>query len=159
VQNLPALISTKENKRGVAVIDINWTMWVQLVNFFLLLGILHVLLYRPLLRVLDRRKMDLEGSRSRVTELDAQISEKMTAYQAQLHEAKVRGSQEKSVLRQQAAREEAQLLSGAHQQASERLQAMKTAVATDAETARQGLRRETDALAGQIASKILGRGV
>jgi F-type H+-transporting ATPase subunit b len=141
------------------VIEINWTMWVQLVNFFLLLGVLHVLLYRPLLRVLDRRKEALEGSRNRVTELDAQISEKMTAYQVRLHEAKLRGSQEKTVLRQQAAREEAQLLAGAHQQASERLQAMKTAVATDAEAARQGLRRETEALAGQIASKILGRGV
>jgi F-type H+-transporting ATPase subunit b len=141
------------------VIEINWTVWVQLVNFFLLLGVLHVLLYRPLLQVLDRRKAALEGSRSRVAELDSQINEKMAAYQAQLHEAKVRGSQEKSALRQQAAGEEAKLLAGAHQQASERLQALKTSVAAEAEAARQALHRETEALAGQIASKILGRGV
>jgi F-type H+-transporting ATPase subunit b len=141
------------------VIEINWTIWIQLVNFFLLLGVLHVLLYRPLLRVLDRRKEALDGSRQRVAELDAQISEKMAAYQAQLHEAKVRGGQEKSVLRQQAAREEAQLLAGAHQQAAERLQALKSSVASEADSARQALRKETEALAGQIAGKVLGRGI
>jgi F-type H+-transporting ATPase subunit b len=141
------------------VIEINWTMWVQLVNFFLLLGVLHVLLYRPLLRVMNSRKETIEGSRQRVAKLDAQISEKMAAYQAQLHEAKLRGSQEKSVLRQQAAREEAQLLAGAQQQAAERLQALKSSVASEADAARQALRTGTEALAGQIASKVLGRGV
>jgi F-type H+-transporting ATPase subunit b len=141
------------------VIEINWTIWVQLVNFFLLLGVLHVLLYRPLLRVLDRRKEALEGSRGRIAELEAQISQKMAAYQAQLHEAKLRGGQEKTALRQQAAREEAQLLANAHQQAAERLQILKSSVASEADAARQALRKGTEALAGQIASKVLGRGV
>jgi F-type H+-transporting ATPase subunit b len=141
------------------VIEINWTIWVQLVNFFLLLGVLHVLLYRPLLQVLDRRKEALEGSRGRIAELEAQISEKMAAYQAQLHEAKLRGGQEKTALRQQAAREEAQLLANAHQQAAERLQVLKSSVASEADAARQALRKGTEALAGQIASKVLGRGV
>jgi F-type H+-transporting ATPase subunit b len=141
------------------VIEINWTIWVQLVNFFLLLGVLHVLLYRPLLRVLDRRKAAIEGSRQRVAELDSQINEKMAAYQAQLHEAKLRGGQERSVLRQQAAREEAQLLASAQQQAAERLQVLKSSVASEADAARQVLRKQTETLAGQIASKVLGRGV
>jgi F-type H+-transporting ATPase subunit b len=141
------------------VIEINWTIWVQLINFFLLLGVLHVLLYRPLLKVLDSRKETIEGSRRRVAELDAQISEKMAAYQAQLHEAKLRGNQEKSTLRQQAAREETQVLTIAQREASERLQVLKSSVASEADAARQGLRNQVETLAGQIASKVLGRGV
>ena len=64
---------------------------------------------------------------------------------------------ERLALRQAALAEEARLLGAANEKSSLRLQSLKEQVAIEAETARQGLRAETEALARQVAGKVLGR--
>ena len=53
--------------------------------------------------------------------------------------------------------EETRLISAANEKATQRLQSLKEQVAGEAETARQGLRAQTEALARQVAGKVLGR--
>jgi F-type H+-transporting ATPase subunit b len=81
----------------------------------------------------------------------------MSRYQEQLQQAKLKGSDEKAALRAAAARDEAELLAGAHQGASEQLQTIKNRVQVEAEAARRSLKGETEALAAHVATKVLGR--
>lgn len=139
------------------MIKLDWTLILQFVNFIVLMFVLNLLLYRPLQRILAKRRETIEGDEARARDLAAQIDEKMARYQQQLQEAKSQGAQEKAQLRQAAAKEEAQILGAAQGEASELLQQIKSQVNAEAETARKTLKNETDALAGQVAAKVLGR--
>jgi F-type H+-transporting ATPase subunit b len=139
------------------VIKLNWTLWLQFANFFVLIAILNFLLYRPLRKVLAERRETVEGSYRKAKELEEQINEKMARYQEKLQEAKLKGNQEKASLRAAAQEDEGQILSQAHDTASKNLKAIKNQVVAEAEKARGSLREESRALALGVASKVLGR--
>lgn len=139
------------------MIEVNWTIWLQFANFFILMLVLNVLLYRPLRDVMNRRRESVEAGHQRAKDLEGQINEKMERYQQQLQEAKLKGSQEKALLRQSAAKEEAGILAEAHERASDHLQTIKNRVAAEAAEAGEALRGEAQSLASHVASKVLGR--
>jgi len=135
----------------------DWTIILQFVNFVVLMAVLNVILYRPMRNMLKQRKETIDGSHARANELEVQINEKMARYEAKLQDAKLQGNQEKNQLRQTAAAEEAKILGQARDEASVRLQAVKEKVAGEAATAGAKLKSDAEALAGDIATKILGR--
>jgi len=139
------------------VISLDITLVIQFVNFIILMVILNMVLYRPLRRMLEQRKETIEGNRRAADDLEASIEEKMTRYQQQLQEARLKGNQERAALRQAALEEESKTLGEAHEQASAKLQAIREKVAGEAAVAREALKKETEALAAEIAGKILGR--
>ena len=141
------------------MIEINWTIWLQFANFFVLMLVLNVLLYRPIRAVMARRRETVEGSHRRAKDLENQINEKMERYQGQLQEARLKGAQEKAVLRQDAATEESLMLSKARESAGSHVQTIKNKVAAEAAEASKHLRSEAANLASHVASKVLGRGL
>jgi F-type H+-transporting ATPase subunit b len=141
------------------VIKLDWTLLLQFANFMILLVALNVLLFKPLRAAMAARKDTIDGDLAKARSLDEQVQSQVAEYDAKLQEARQRGSQERTVLRQAAVAEEARLLGAANEAASRRLQELKGQVAGEAATARQLLRGETEALARQIAGKVLGRSV
>ena len=141
------------------MIELNWTLFLQFANFMILLVLLNVLLFKPLRAALAARKATVDGDLARSRSLDEQVQIQVAEYEAKLQEARQRGSRERMALRQAAQSEEARLLGAANEAAAQRLQTLKEQVAGEAEAARQGLRSETEALARQIAGKVLGRNV
>jgi len=139
------------------VISVDWTLGLQFLNFIILLLILNKLLYKPLSKIMAQRREKIEGSYARAKELETGIDEKMRLYQQQLNDAKIFANEERSQLRKGAIEVEAALLSEAHKKATARLQMIKAQVASEAEDARKILQSEARSLAGQIATKILGR--
>jgi F-type H+-transporting ATPase subunit b len=141
------------------VIKLDWTLLLQFANFMILLIVLNVLLFKPLRAVLAARKTTIDGDLARARATEVQIQTQVAEYEAKLQEARQRGGQERTALRQAAVAEEARLLGAANEAASRRLQELKEQVADEAATARQALRGETEVLARQIAGKVLGRSV
>ena len=139
------------------MIKLDWTLLLQFANFMVLLLVLNALLYKPLRAVLAARKATIDGDLAKARALDEEIQAQVAEYEAKLQEARQRGSQERMALRQAALAEEAKMLGAANEKASQRLQSLKEQVAGEAETARQTLRCETEALARQVAGKVLGR--
>ncbi|MCD6581310.1 MAG: ATP synthase F0 subunit B [Desulfuromusa sp.] len=139
------------------MISLDWTLGLQFLNFIILLIVLNKLLYRPLTNIITQRRDKIEGSFARAKELETDIDEKMERYQQQLSDAKILANEERNKLKKVASEEEATLLSEAHGKATARLRAIKDQVAGDAEAASTTLKSEAKSLAGQIASKVLGR--
>jgi len=139
------------------VIKLDWTLLLQFANFMVLLLVLNALLYKPLRAVLAARKATIDGDLAKARALDEEIQAQVAEYEAKLQDARQRGSQERMALRQAALAEEAKMLGVANEKASQRLQSLKEQVAGEAEAARQTLRSETEALARQVAGKVLGR--
>ncbi|WP_432822379.1 ATP synthase F0 subunit B [Trichloromonas sp.] len=139
------------------MIEVDWTIWIQFANFFVLMAVLNFLLYRPLRGILNRRRETIDGSYAKAKELEAQINEKMERYQEQLQAAKLKGNEERAEMRKAAAGEEAEILGKAQAKATAQLQEIKSKVAGEADAAAKALKKETEGLASQIASKVLGR--
>lgn len=139
------------------MINIDWTLFLQVGNFVVLMAILNVLLFRPLRNLLSDRKATIDGGHERARGLEGQIEEKMARYEEKLQAAKLKGSQEKAALRQEAAAEEAKVIGSARDEATQRLQVVKDQVAEAAAKASGQLKSEAQGLAADIATKIMGR--
>lgn len=139
------------------MIKIDVTILIQFVNFLILLAALNYLLYRPLRAMLQQRKEKIDGALQNAKELEGQIEEKMKRYQDQLQDAKLKGSQERAAMRQAAGEEEARILSEAHASAGQHIQSVREQVNAEARAASEQLKQQTEALAGDIAAKVLGR--
>jgi F-type H+-transporting ATPase subunit b len=139
------------------VIKVDWTLWLQFVNFFVLMVVLNYILYRPLRNMLRQRRQTIDGSYARVKELENQINEKMERYQEQLQSAKIKGNVERADIRKSAAAEEFEILGLAHTKATNQLREIKSKVAGEVEVAGKVLKKEANTLAAQIATKVLGR--
>ena len=139
------------------MIEINWTLFLQFANFIILMAVLNVLLFKPLRAALKQRQETIEGSRIKIQDLEEQVQAQVARYEAQLQEAKQNAAQERAALRHAAQQEESRMLAEARGLSADRLQSIKDKVAVEAETARQSLRGETEAIARQIAGKVLGR--
>ncbi len=141
------------------MISVDWTLGLQFLNFIILMIILNKLLYRPLKKIIVERREEVTGSHARAKDLEADIDEKMQRYQQQLNDAKMLASEERNKLKKIAGEEEAVIISEAQGKASSRLQVIKEQVSKEADAASKTLKTEAEDLAGQIATKILGRNV
>ena len=141
------------------MINLDWTLFQQFVNFMILMVVLNALLFKALRAALQARREAIEASKAKVQDIDEQVQAQIARYEAQLQEARQQGAQERSTLRKAGQEEEARILGGANQTAAEKLQTIKTQIQEEAGAARQALRNETEALAKEIAGKVLGRTV
>ncbi|MDH3454140.1 MAG: ATP synthase F0 subunit B [Desulfuromonadales bacterium] len=141
------------------MIKLDWTLLLQFVNFMILMAVLNALLFKPLRAALQARRETIEGSRAKVQDIDEQVNAQIARYEAQLQQARLQGGLERQTLRKTAQEEEARILGAANQKSSEKLQVIKEQIQEEANTARQALRNETEAIAKSIAGKVLGRAI
>jgi F-type H+-transporting ATPase subunit b len=151
--------SRRELKRGKTVIKIDWTLFLQFVNFIILMAVLNALLFKPLRAALQARKATIEDSRAKVQDIDEQVQAQIARYEAQLQEARKQGALERAALRKTAQEEESRILAEAKQKSGVKLQTIKEQIQAEAVSARQALRKETETLAKEIAGKVLGRAI
>ena len=141
------------------MIKLDWTLFLQFANFMILMAVLNALLFKPLRAALQARREAIESSKAKVHDIDEQVQAQIARYEAQLQEARLQGAQERATLRKAGQEEETRILGAANQTAAEKLQTIKEQIQEEAGTARQALRNETEALAREIAGKVLGRAI
>ena len=151
---LPALAHASE-EGGSGLIEVNWTLAVQLVSFLLLLVVLTKLLYRPLLGALEGRTAAIQ---QQLAEAQAAREEAQRALGAM--EERIRTAQaDAQALRERALREAAELrdrLSAeARQEAARLIEGAQAQVSQEVRRARAELRAEVGVLATQIAERLI----
>ena len=141
------------------MIELDGTLVLQFVNFMILMAVLNALLFKPLRAALKARKETIEGSKAKVQDIDEQVQAQIARYEAQLQDARQQGGQERSSLRKTGQEEEVRILGEANRTAADKLQKITAQIQEEADSARQELRSQTEALAKEIAGKVLGRAV
>jgi F-type H+-transporting ATPase subunit b len=138
-----------------SLIEVNWTLGVQLISFLLLLTVLYKLLYRPLLAALEGRTAAIQQQLA-----EAQAAREEAQRQLGAMEERIRAAQADALaLRERALREATELrerLSAeARQEASRLLEAAQAQVGQEVRRARTELRAEVGTLAIQIAERLV----
>ncbi len=137
------------------MVDLNGTLLVQFINFFLLVAILAKFAYKPLLKVMQDRQeriaQDLEGAQE--ARLQAQELEK--SYKEQLANARVEAQKIIEKAMKQADEEgKAQLEEVRAQIAKEKAQA-KEEIIMERERAMRQMRKEVVSLSVALAGKVV----
>jgi F-type H+-transporting ATPase subunit b len=139
------------------LLNINLTLAIQLVTFLVLAVLLNLLLFKPVLRVLDRREKVLRDSRSLREEFTRLAEEK-----TKVHDERILVSrQEALALRGEARSQASGALRGMVQQARDQhlseLERARKTIAAGAEQARGGMRPLVESLAREFSSALAGR--
>lgn len=141
------------------MISVDFTLFIQMANFILLVLILNVFLYKPIRKILIERKKKIQGYEEDIESVLKDASESEQAFQEKISEARHEGVEKKEALKQSGLEEEKQLISEMNKKTQTELEAVRSQIVKDAQDARQALKKDVKAFSGAIAQKILGRAV
>jgi len=141
------------------LIDINFTLIVQLVNFLILLVILNFLLFKPVLRVLDERERLVNESKEMEVEIDKVAGESMAEYDSKILDAKQEAMSLRAAGRSEALARFREIVQGAKEVNIEELEKARESLAVQTADAREVLAEDAKMLGRDIATRLLGRAV
>jgi F-type H+-transporting ATPase subunit b len=139
------------------MVDINWTVFPQIVNFLILIFALNIICYKPIRKILLERKAKVDGLADNIETATRQSEEKDKAFSSGVRKARVKGQKEKESLLQAAGDEEKVIVGKILDRAREDMAAVKAQIAKDTDEVKAALEKEVDAFADAITQKILGR--
>ena len=149
------VVATEEHP----LIDIDLTVLVQFGLFLVMLLLLNQLLFKPYLRLREKRQQGIEGARAEAERMTAEADAKLGDYEASLATARNRAAEEARKIRAEASAHEREVTAAARAKAVAALDQAQARVRTETDAARATLMPQADAIAKQIASRLLGREV
>jgi F-type H+-transporting ATPase subunit b len=81
------------------MIDLDYTMLIQMINFLVLIFILNLLLYKPITKIIDERIKKIEDSKSEVDSLDEKAELKIADYEEKMRQARQEAMSQRNVVR------------------------------------------------------------
>ncbi|HDM32620.1 MAG TPA: ATPase [Deltaproteobacteria bacterium] len=141
------------------MIQLNWTFFVQMVNFLVLMFILDRILYRPILKILDERDKKIETGQEKAKELLEKSEYMLKDYKEKISDAKVEALEIKNSAIKEAEEEANRIINDGRKKAEQILEEIKADAERQVETARKELESEVGAIASSIVNQVLGREV
>lgn len=144
---------------GGSIIDLDGTVFVQLAMFFIAFFALYVLVFKPMVALLDARDLAIEGAKDEAKHLDAEVLEKQASFEAQLKRVQSTSGEERERLRAEGQELERKLLETVRVETTQLLNDAKAQLDSESAAARSELTAQRPELARIIASRVLGREV
>lgn len=137
------------------MVEINGTILVQIVNFFILLVVLDRLFFKKLVRVINERRDYVEGIQRDIAGRLQGLEDAQRDYQTKLDEARQAAQKALQAQLKAAESEKQQLLDEVTREVQSQLDQVRRQVGDQVAEARSALEKETQVLADSIADKVL----
>lgn len=144
---------------GGSIIDLDGTLFVQLAMFFLAFGLLYVLVFKPMVAVLEAREQAIDGAKHEARELEQDVKAKQASFDAELHKVRSSAGDERERMRAEALELERKLLDTVRTETTSLVNEARERLEVEARAARGELVASRAELAREIASKVIGREV
>jgi F-type H+-transporting ATPase subunit b len=139
------------------MIDIDWTLFAQIINFLLLVFLLNVVLFRPIRNALRERQAKLLAQEAQINVLTDKGRSLEDEILEELAAARRAGTGARETLKQEGAQAEASLLDEVKRQVEVEWATVEKKIKADMAKARASLKTQTQSFAQLLATKILGR--
>jgi F-type H+-transporting ATPase subunit b len=139
------------------LLQVNSTLFFQIVNFLLLIWILNKLLFRPFLDLVERRKEETEGTRKKAEDITDRAGRVKGTYEAGMSEAASAGTAMSEVERKAGREEGERMLDEARTSSAGYLTSSRKELQAGLDEVRKQIAVLSADLAGHMARKILGR--
>lgn len=141
------------------MVSVDVSLFVQIVNFLVLIWVLNLVLYKPIRNILIQRKEKVlalqQGAATSLEEAKAREA----AFDQGIKAARAKGLKEKESFLQEAGEEEKRIVGEINAKAQAELAAVREKIFKDAEAVRVALQGEVEEYAKAIGQKILGRAI
>ena len=139
------------------MIDIDWTLYAQIINFLLLVFLLNVVLFRPIRKALRDRQAKLLAQETEINVLTDKGRSLEDEIKEELAAARRAGAGARETLKQEGAQAEATLLEEVKRQVELEWGTVEKKIKADMAKARASLKTQAQSFAQLLATKILGR--
>ena len=139
------------------MIDIDWTLYAQIINFLLLVFLLNVVLFRPIRKALKDRQAKLLAQETEINVLTDKGRSLEDEIKEELAAARRAGAGARETLKQEGVQAEATLLEEVKRQAELEWATVEKKIKADMAKARSSLQTQVQSFAQLLATKILGR--
>jgi F0F1-type ATP synthase membrane subunit b/b' len=139
------------------MIELNFTLILQLAIVLILLVALSNIVFRPFLGVLLERRNWVEGAEKKARELQQRTEELMEQYRDAMAAAQAQGTSIREEIRKESLTREMEILQKAMDESTRFLGEMKSKIQEESQLARASLRLQAQNLSREIAQKVLGR--
>jgi F-type H+-transporting ATPase subunit b len=139
------------------VVSLDYSLGIQIVNFLLLIFILNVLLYKPILGMIDKRKKQFEDSDAEIRRLQKTVEQKMAAYEEKLRQAKAAAVEQKNEIIRQGAEEAKTVIDAVRAEIPGMMEQFHARMDGEIGAAKKILTDHSQQLSVEIAEKVLGR--
>ncbi|MHB8174524.1 MAG: ATP synthase F0 subunit B [Nitrospirota bacterium] len=137
----------------------DYTFFIQLANFLVLVIILNILLFKPVLRHLSERDTKIARQHEDATGYADKAQVLLREFEHDLADARVKATQAYHSLQQEGISRQRERLSQAKSEAQSMMEKARAQVSAESAKAKEILEKEMAKLPGEIASKLLGRPV
>ncbi|MGD1153575.1 MAG: ATP synthase F0 subunit B [Syntrophales bacterium] len=139
------------------MISIDYTMFIQMVNFLLLIVILNHILYKPILGIIDRRKKQVQDTEEEIKRLNQSVEERIAAYEEKLRQAKTDALEKKTEIIKEGAEQAKGLIEAARSEIPGMMEQFHGEMNREVSEARSILTGQSRKISVEIAEKLLGR--
>jgi F-type H+-transporting ATPase subunit b len=141
------------------MLKIDYTLFIQIANFLVLLFILNMILYRPIRKILGQRNAEISSFETTIEDFQNRSHKDAKELEENMRGARNQGYKEKENLKNVGLEEEKKMVQEAISLGDERVGKAKEEIQRDAGDARQSLENEIELFSQELAEKILGRSI
>ncbi len=137
--------------------EFNWlTFGFEIVNFLVLVWLLHRLLYRPVLAMIQRRRDEIAAAASAAEAQQAEAEQRKAEYDRRLEDWAGERTKARRELDEELERERQRRLQALEAELADRSRREETLASRQAEQAREAAETAALSLAGRFAARLLG---
>ena len=141
------------------MLKIDLSLLIQIANFLLLLFFLNLFLYRPIRRILDRRREETTSLQKIIEDYQDRAEKNEKGIEEGVVRARKDGFEEKETLKDQALQEEKSILMEAASSVEEKMESADRELARKMSDVRKNLEAQIAGFSQELAEKILGRSI
>ncbi len=141
------------------MLNIDYSLLIQIANFLFLLILLNIILYRPIRRILIRRKNEMSSMEEIAQALRSKADNYSEEFEENLSDMKKKGLKEKGDLKNQGIEEEKEMLRNTYSSVEEKIHKTRIDIQDRVSQVRQSLQTELETFSHEFAEKILGRDI
>jgi F-type H+-transporting ATPase subunit b len=139
------------------MINIDWTVGMQAVNFLVMLVLLNTLVFRPILRAAEQREAKMTELERSGRQGDEETSRLMAKYDQAIVDIRRESAEMVAGARAEAVKQSTDLLAAARAEFNGKLVAARNDIDQQVDVASAQLKSDMRGFADTLAAKILGR--
>lgn len=141
------------------LLAVNKTVFIQIILFLIAIYILNTLVFKPFLKLVDRRDKLTRGAIEEARELEEKVKLIIEEYEVKMAEARVQATEERNKIVLEGETVADGIIIKAREGTTVLLKEAKSKLEADTEEIKIKVRSDVDAIAKDIASAVLGKEV
>lgn len=135
------------------------TLLIQMINFFILLIVLNLILFRPIRNIIKERNQIVENFNSDIASLTGEAQASMEEFEEKVLEARKEGVGRVQSMKDEGEQAEVELIATTTQEVQAKIEEARKKVASDIQDARTELQKQVQTFSVAVTEKILGRSI